>query len=68
GDLETLLEEELLESLLEDLGEEPIGNIVVPEFDLGGLGGSDAEAPPLHPVVEDLSRTGGHTLLQGYLE
>jgi len=67
-DLETLIEEELLESLVADLAEDPIGNIVIPELDLGDFGDGDVDGAPLHPVVEDLSRTGGHTLLEGYLE
>ncbi|MGM0574335.1 MAG: hypothetical protein ACQEXJ_01190 [Myxococcota bacterium] len=66
--LEDLIEDELLGPALEDLGNEPLGNIVVPELDLGELTPLFNEGTIIDPAVEDLTRENGHSLLQGYLE
>lgn len=74
--LELLIETELIDALLGDLIGEPIFDFAIPEIDLGDLagglggggGGGGSPATVIAPYIDEMSRTGGHTLLQGYLE
>ena len=66
--LEDIIKDQLIASLLEDLKAEPLGGFAIPELDLVSVSPYFPEGSVLVPVVENLSRDGGHTLLEGYLE
>ena len=63
--LEDLIKTALIDQMLESLTGEALIDFVVPAFSLGDLGGSGVT---ILPVIEDLTRGGGHTLVQGYLD
>ncbi len=66
--LEELLEAQLIDGVLADMLGKPLGNIVVPELDMHSMSPMFAEGTVIVPIVEALTRQGGHTFMQGYLE
>ncbi len=63
--LEDLIKSALIDQMLENLTGEALVDFVVPAFDLGDLGG---DGVTIFPIIEELTRGGGHTLVQGYLD
>ena len=63
--LEDLIKTALIDQMLESLTGEALVDFVVPAFDLGDLGGGGVT---ILPVIEELTRGEGHTLVQGYLD
>ena len=63
--LEDLIKSALIDQMLESLTGEALVDFVVPALSLGDLGGAGVSVVP---VIEELERGGGHTLVQGYLD
>ena len=66
--LEELIQTQLLGDLLDDLTQEPILTLEIPEIDLGALTPIVPPGTMISPVAEALVHAGGHILLQGHLE
>jgi hypothetical protein len=60
--LEDLIKSALIDTMLENLTGESLLDFVIPPFDLG------SDGVTIVPVIEDLTRGEGHTLVQGYLD
>ena len=66
--LEELLNSQLVEGMFEDLGAEPLGNIVIPQMDLSEISTLFPPGSLISPVIDDIIHEDGHTWLGGYLE
>ena len=66
--LEDLLIGQIIDGPVQDMIGVPLGQFPVPTLDLGAmLPGLDTSLT-LTPIIDDLTRQGGHTLIQGELE